>query len=141
MPVPRLFLFLQHGANLLARLNDTDILAIAGIDQGIDPVIEEFIFAVYRLAPDGCDGIDAKVNLPAIRSMQDQQDDRNFDHVSPNPEIIHLVDVILMAVAMPLAASVRLPVVPPGERAIVSDVMAMVSVLISLMNMILVPIG
>ena len=42
------------------------------------------------------------------------------------PEIIHSVDAILIAVAIPFAANVRLPVVPAPAKRIVSDVMAIV---------------
>ena len=47
--------------------------------------------------------------------------------VSPTPSMIHSVDVNLSATAMPLAASVLLPVVPAPARRIVSAVMAMVT--------------
>ena len=62
-------------------------------------------------------------------------------YVSPLPEIIQLVLVTLMAVATPNAASVLLPVVPAPARYIVSDVMAIVTVLIMFTNVITVPTG
>ena len=47
-------------------------------------------------------------------------------HVKPLPEISHSVDVTLMHVAEPFAASVREPVVSAGDKRIVSVVMAIV---------------
>jgi hypothetical protein len=55
--------------------------------------------------------------------------------------MIHEVEVTLTAVAMPYAASVREPVVPAPARYIVSVVIAIVTVLIMLMNVIAVPTG
>lgn len=57
------------------------------------------------------------------------------------PLMIHLVDVILRAVAMPLAASVREPVVPAPINVMVSVVIAIVTVLTSLTKVIAVPTG
>jgi hypothetical protein len=53
------------------------------------------------------------------------------------------VDVILMQVAEPFAAKVRDPVVPPGDRRIVSVVMAIVTTPAPswLMNVMAVPMG
>jgi hypothetical protein len=48
-------------------------------------------------------------------------------HVNPLPEISHSVEVTLMQVADPFAASVREPVVPAGDKRIVSVVMAIVT--------------
>ncbi|MEO5364734.1 MAG: hypothetical protein H7838_14110, partial [Magnetococcus sp. DMHC-8] len=59
---------------------------------------------------------------------------RAISHVSPNPEIIHLVAVIFIAIAVPLAAKVRLPVDPPGDKVSVSVAMLMVTVFRSLTN-------
>lgn len=55
----------------------------------------------------------------------------------------HRVDVILSAVANPLAESVRLPVIPVPARTSVSEVIAIVTVpaLVSFKNVIAVPIG
>ena len=63
--------------------------------------------------------------------------------MSPVPLIIHSVEVILIAVATPFAASVREPVVPAPARRIVSVVMAIVTVPAPfwLMNVNAVPIG
>ncbi len=63
--------------------------------------------------------------------------------VKPIPEIIHAVLATFTAVAVPPAASVREPVVPvpdPANKVIVSEVMAMVTVLIWLMKVMTVPI-
>ena len=49
-------------------------------------------------------------------------------YVSPVPFIIHRVVAILHAVATPLAASVRDPVVPAPARTSVSEVIAIVTV-------------
>ncbi len=48
--------------------------------------------------------------------------------VSPVPLMIHSVLVTFLAMATPLAASVRLPVVPAPARRMVSLVIAIVSV-------------
>jgi hypothetical protein len=48
-------------------------------------------------------------------------------HVNPVPEIIHSVLVNLIAVAIPFAARVLLPVVPAGDKRIVSVVIAIVT--------------
>jgi hypothetical protein len=59
------------------------------------------------------------------------------------PDIIHLVLVTLIAVAIPFAASVLLPVVPAQARTRVSEVIAMVMTPpdVSFTNVIAVPIG
>ena len=45
-------------------------------------------------------------------------------HVSPLPEMSHVVLVILIAVALPYCAKLRVPVVPAEDRYMVSVVMA-----------------
>ena len=55
--------------------------------------------------------------------------------------MIQDVAPIFSAVAMPLAASARVPVVPAPARVIVSVVMAMLRTLISFTNVRVVPIG
>jgi hypothetical protein len=64
-------------------------------------------------------------------------------HVNPLPEISHSVEVTLIAVADPFAARVREPVVPAGDKRIVSVVMAIVMTPAPfwLMNVMAVPIG
>ncbi len=62
-------------------------------------------------------------------------------YVSPVPEIIHDVVAIFSAVAMPFAARVRDPVVPVPANVMVSDVMAIVTVLIWLTKVMAVPTG
>jgi hypothetical protein len=57
------------------------------------------------------------------------------------PDMYQRVVPTLRAVATPFAANVRLPVVPSGERTMVSEVIAMVTVLISFRNVIVVPMG
>ncbi len=66
-----------------------------------------------------------------------------LSYVKPLPLIIHLVLVILIAVATPFAASVLLPVVPAPARTRVSDVIAIVITHpeVSFTNVIAVPIG
>ena len=61
----------------------------------------------------------------------------------PEPEIIQRVEVVLIAVAMPLAARVREPVVPAPARTKVSVLMAIVitPAEVSLMKVSAVPIG
>ena len=55
--------------------------------------------------------------------------------------MIHDVEPIFSAVAMPLAASARVPVVPAPARVIVSVVMAMLRTFTSLTKVRVVPIG
>lgn len=64
-------------------------------------------------------------------------------YVNPVPLIIHSVEVILSAVAIPFAANVLLPVVPAPANRIVSDVIAIVTVPAPfwLTNVMAVPIG
>jgi hypothetical protein len=64
-------------------------------------------------------------------------------HVKPLPEIIHSVEVILIQVAEPFAAKVLEPVVPAGDKRIVSVVIAIVTTPAPfwLINVIAVPIG
>ena len=59
------------------------------------------------------------------------------------PEIIHLVEVTLIAVATPFAASVLLPVVPAPASTSVSEVIAIVITPpeVSFTKVIAVPIG
>ena len=57
------------------------------------------------------------------------------------PLIIHDVDATFNAVAMPFAASVRLPVLPEPARVSVSDVIAIVTVLMAFTNVRHVPMG
>ena len=47
--------------------------------------------------------------------------------MSPDPEINHVVDVILTAVAEPYCAKLRDPVVPADDKYIVSVVIAIVT--------------
>ena len=62
-------------------------------------------------------------------------------HVSPVPEMSHVVLVILIAVALPYCARLRVPVVPADDRYIVSVVMAIETTwLVMLINVIAVPI-
>ena len=66
-------------------------------------------------------------NLGTLRREETRKEHLLQRHqVNPDPAIIHSVDVTFNAVATPLAASVRLPVVPSGARRMVSVVMAMV---------------
>jgi hypothetical protein len=64
-------------------------------------------------------------------------------HVNPLPEISHSVAVTFTQVADPFAAKVRDPVVPAGDKRIVSVVIAMVTTPAPFwfMKVIAVPIG
>lgn len=65
----------------------------------------------------------------------------NNVHDSPDPEIIHSVEVIFKAVAIPFAANVLLPVVPGPAHLKVSEVIAIVTVFIRFTKVRVVPIS
>jgi hypothetical protein len=66
----------------------------------------------------------------------------NTTHVKPLPEISHVVEVILIAVAEPYCAKEREPVVPAELKYIVSLVMAIVTTwLVMLIKVSAVPSG
>src|SRR5258708_5769909 len=77
--------------------------------------------AAFHMQKNFSEGVVADAALHQQRLL------RNGGHqVRPVPEIIHSVDVTWIAVAMPFAAKVRLPVVPSPASRIVSEVIAIV---------------